>query len=73
MSVMNRRSKNDPSFAGLPKAENSDNCLQYWKQKKRNTPGEYDLFVKGVSYAAEGEVPDFTAAVTAVEALVQKT
>jgi hypothetical protein len=32
---------------------------------------EYDLFVRGVSYAAEGEVPDFTAAVLAVQNLVK--
>jgi len=32
---------------------------------------EYDLFVKGVSYAAEGEVPDFTTAIQAVRTLVQ--
>ena len=32
---------------------------------------EYELFVKSVSYAAEGEVPDFAEAVRAVRILVQ--
>lgn len=32
---------------------------------------EYDTFVKGVSYAAEGEFPDFATAMQAVRALVQ--
>lgn len=34
-------------------------------------PAEYDTFVKGVSYAAEGEFPNFTLAMQAVRQLVQ--
>ena len=68
-----RRSKNNPSFAGLPKAEKFRQLLAILETEKEAYAREYDLFVKGVSYAAERKVPDFTAAVKAVGELVQKT
>lgn len=36
-------------------------------------PAEYDTFVKGVSYAAEGEFPDFIMAMQAIRELVIRT
>ncbi len=72
MQEDDRRSKNNPSFAGLAKAEKFRQLLVILETEKEKYTREYDLFVKGVSYAAEGEVPDFTAAVKAVGALVQQ-
>ena len=43
--------------------ETLENDLEY--------PKEYDRFVKGVSYAAEGDTPDFVTAIKAVKALVE--
>ena len=57
----------------MPKAEKFRQLLAILETEKEKYSREYDLFVKGVSYAAEGEVPDFTAAVKAVGELVQKT
>ena len=71
MQEDDRRSKNNPSFAGFPMSEKFQQMLTILETDKEEYAREYDLFVKGVSYAAEGEVPDFTTAVKAVHALVQ--
>ena len=65
-----RRSKNNPSFAGSSMQEKFRQMIQILETDTKY-PDEYDLFVKSVSYAAEGEVPDFAEAVRAVRALVQ--
>ena len=44
--------------------------LAILETEKEKYAREYDLFVRGVSYAAEGQVPDFTKAVQAVHDLV---
>ena len=71
MQEDDRRSKNNPSFAGLPMSEKFQQLLAILETDKEAYAREYDLFVRGVSYAAEGEVPDFTAAVLAVQNLVK--
>ncbi len=71
MQADDRRSKNNPLFAGLPMSEKFKQMLTILETDKEEYAREYDRFVKGVSYAAEGEVPDFTTAVKAVHALVQ--
>ena len=71
MQEDDRRSKNNPSFAGLPIPEKLRQLLAILETDKAAYAREYDLFVKGVSYAAEGEVPNFTTAVLAVHDLVK--
>ena len=63
-----------PALAGLTIEE------KFWRMMDRlendpEYPTEYDMFVKGVSYAAEGEFPNFTTAMQAVRemALVVST
>jgi hypothetical protein len=73
MQEDDRRSKNNPSFAGLPMSEKFRQLLTILETDKEAYAREYDLFVRGVSYAAEGDVPDFTAAVEAVHSLVEIT
>jgi hypothetical protein len=73
MQEDDRRSKNNPSFAGLPMSEKFRQLLTILETDKEAYAREYDLFVRGVSYAAEGDVPDFTAAVEALHSLVQIT
>ena len=53
MQEDDRRSKNNPLFAGLPKAEKFRQLLAILETEKEKYTREYDLFVKGVSYAAE--------------------
>jgi hypothetical protein len=65
-----RRSKNNPSFVGLTMQEKFRQMLQILETDTKYRD-EYELFVKSVSYAAEGEVPDFAEAVRAVHTLVQ--
>ena len=65
-----RRSKNNSSFAGSSMQEKFRQMIQILETDTKY-PDEYDLFVKSVSYAAEGEVPDFEEAVRAVRTLVQ--
>ena len=71
MQEDDRRSKNNPLFTGLPMSEKFQQMLTILETDKEEYAREYDLFVKGVSYAAEGKVPNFTTAVQAVHALVQ--
>ncbi len=71
MSAMehdDRRSKNNTTFSGLPVAEKFQQMFSAFDRDEQYRP-EYDLFVKGVSYAPEGDVPDFDAAMDAVRAL----
>ena len=65
-----RRSKNNPSFAGSSMQEKFRQMIQILETDTKYQD-EYELFVKSVSYAAEGEVPDFAEAVRAVRILVQ--
>lgn len=65
-----RRSKNNPSFAGSSMQEKFRQMIQILETDTKYQD-EYELFVKSVSYAAEGEVPDFAEAVRAVRTLVQ--
>ena len=65
------RSKNNPDFAGLPPEEKTAQMLTILESDDIYR-GEYDRFVKGVSYAPESNIPDFDTAVTALKALVDK-
>jgi hypothetical protein len=65
-----RRSKNNAAFSGLPVAEKFQQMFAAFDRDEQYGP-EYDLFVKGVSYAPAGAVPDFDAAMDAVRALVK--
>jgi len=71
MQEDDRRSKNNPSFAGLPMSQKFQQLLVILETDKEAYAREYDLFVRGVSYAAKGEPPDFTAAVQAVRDIVK--
>ena len=73
MQEDDRRSKNNPSFAGLPMSEKFQQLLTILETEKDAYAREYDLFVKGVSYAAEGDIPDFAAEIEALHSLVQIT
>lgn len=65
-----RRSKNNPAFSGLPVEDKFKQMFAAF-EKDGQYRQEYDLFVKGVSYAPEGAVPDFDAAMDAVRALAK--
>lgn len=65
-----RRSKNNTAFSGLPVAEKFQQMFDAFDRDEQYR-SEYDLFVKGVSYAPEGEVPDFDAAMDAVRRLTK--
>lgn len=65
-----RRSKHNTTFSGLPVAEKFQQMFAAFDQDEQYG-SEYDLFVKGVSYAPEGEVPDFDAAMDAVRRLAK--
>jgi hypothetical protein len=62
MQEDDRRSKNNPSFAGLPMAKKFRQMLRVLETDAEYAE-EYKRFVQGVSYAAEEQVPDFAAAV----------
>lgn len=66
-----RRSKNNPSFAGLPMQEKFDQMLSILESDKQYS-GEYDQFVKGVSYAPEKRIPDFDIGTEAIRELVAR-
>lgn len=63
------RAKNDPDFAGKPVADKLRRMLEILETDTAY-PQEYDRFVKSVSYAKDGEAPDFASAVQALRALV---
>lgn len=63
------RAKNDPSLEGMPMADKLRRMLEVLATDTAY-PQEYDRFVKGVSYAQEGQAPDFTKAMKAVCVLV---
>lgn len=65
-----RRSKNNMTFSGLPIEEKFRQMFSAF-DKDGQYRQEYDLFVKGVSYAPEGSVPDFDAAMDSVRALAK--
>jgi hypothetical protein len=65
-----RRSKNNTAFSGLPVAEKFQQMFDAFARDEQYR-SEYDLFVKGVSYAPEGEVPDFDTAMDAVRRLTK--
>lgn len=62
------RAKN-VSLAGLPLTEKLRQMLEKLTTDPAY-PQEYELFVKGVSYAAAGSTPDFATALQSVQALV---
>ena len=66
----NKRAKNDPSFSGLPVNEKFQRMLDILVMD-REYAQEYDRFVKGVSYATEGNVPDFAKAIEAIRLLIK--
>lgn len=73
MSAMqhdDRRSKNNTAFSGLPVAEKFQQMFAAFDRDEQYR-AEYDLFVKGVSYAPDREVPDFNAAMDAVRQLAK--
>ncbi|NTW68778.1 MAG: nucleotidyl transferase AbiEii/AbiGii toxin family protein [Chlorobiaceae bacterium] len=65
------RLRKNPEFAAFSMAEKFQRMLSILNSDKEY-PGEYDVFVKGVSYAVEGETPDFTMGLNAVQALVDR-
>ena len=67
MQVDDRRAS---ALSGLSIEEKFGQMLERLKNDPEY-PTEYDTFVKGVSYAAEGECPDFTTALQAVRQLVR--
>lgn len=65
----NNRPRNDPSLPGLPVTEKFQRMLHVLENDAAYAQ-EYDRFVKGVSYAAQGHTPDFANAIQAVRVLV---
>ena len=59
-----------PELCGLPVEEKFRQMLDRLESDPEYQ-NEYDTFAQGVSYAAEGEFPDFTTARQAVRDLVQ--
>ncbi len=64
------RAKNSPAFAGLTLTEKFRQMLAVLESDPQYVK-EYDRFVKGVSYAKEGETPDFAQALQAVRRLAE--
>jgi hypothetical protein len=63
------RAKNDPSLEGMPMADKLRRMLEALATDTAY-PEEYDRFVKSVSYAREGQAPDFASAAQSVRVLV---
>jgi hypothetical protein len=63
------RAKNDPSLEGMPIADKLQRMLEVLATDKAY-PQEYSRFVQDVSYAKEGQTPDFASAIQAVRILV---
>jgi hypothetical protein len=70
MSHDDRRSKNNPDFAGLPVDEKFKQMFEILDTDQEYRR-EYEKFVKGVSYAPEGDVPGYDAALDAVRILAK--
>ncbi|MCB1562706.1 MAG: nucleotidyl transferase AbiEii/AbiGii toxin family protein [Alphaproteobacteria bacterium] len=70
MSHDDRRSKNNPDFAGLPVDEKFKQMFEILDTDQEYRR-EYERFVKGVSYAPEGDVPGYDAALDAVRLLAK--
>jgi hypothetical protein len=64
------RAKNSPSFSGLSNEQKLKKMLQILQEDKEYA-NEYSRFVKDVSYAAEGAVPEYEEALEAVTQLTQ--
>lgn len=64
------RPKDREAFAALSSAEKFARLLDTLAQDAEYRK-EYDLFVRGVSYAPEGTAPDFPAALKALKRLIQ--
>ena len=71
MMSMQEDDRRAPSLSGLPIAEKFRQMLETLELDPEY-PIEYDTFVRGVSYAVEGEFPDFSTAMMAVRELVQR-
>lgn len=69
MQADDSRAKNAVSLEGMPIADKLGLMLKILA-KDETYPQEYDRFVKSVSYAKEGQVPDFENAMRAIHALV---
>lgn len=68
MSHDDRRSKNNPDFAGLAVAGKFKQMFDVL-EKDDEYQREYEQFVKGVSYASEENIPSYKQALNAVRAL----
>lgn len=68
MSHDDRRSKNNPDFAGLAVAAKFKQMFDVL-EKDDEYQREYEQFVKGVSYALEENIPSYEQALDAVRAL----
>ena len=65
-----RRPKTNQDFSGLSIQEKFNLLLGALDNDKEYAK-EYDLFVKGVSYASENDVPNFEATLRAVHKLIE--
>lgn len=63
------RARNDASLEGMPMADKLRRMLGILEADPAY-PQEYDRFVKSVSYAKEGQAPDFASAIKALHILV---
>jgi predicted nucleotidyltransferase component of viral defense system len=70
MSEDSSRPKNRPELSQLSPQQRLELTLKILSEDEAYPP-EYDLFVKGVSYATEGNVPGFATAVNAVRLLAE--
>jgi len=64
------RAKNNPAFAGMSMNEKFNHMLRILGTDQEYPP-EYVRFVQAMSYASEGDVPDFQTAMQAVHALAK--
>ncbi|MDD3371506.1 MAG: nucleotidyl transferase AbiEii/AbiGii toxin family protein [Alphaproteobacteria bacterium] len=69
MASDDRRPKTNQVFSGLPIKEKFDLLLNALGKDKEYTR-EYDLFVKGVSYASENDTPNFETTCRAIQKLI---
>jgi len=69
MQEDNDRAKNDPSFSGMAISKKFQNMLQVL-DTDQEYGFEYARFVQAMSYAAEGEIPDFQTALQALRILI---
>jgi len=64
----NARPRNKPELSELPMPEKFKLMLQALDTDREYAP-EYERFVRGVSYAVDGKIPDFAAAIKAIQIL----